>query len=104
MITVRVQVVFDVPNRKRNETPFSVNVSEGSTAKTILDKLGMEHCCYQAEYEKYSFGHYVTRIYGVSSDLKKQQYWSILINGKSYKSGVDGLRPKDGDHLTFKYI
>ena len=102
-ITVHVQVVFDGTNWKRNETAVSVNVTKGSTAKTILDKAGKEHCCYQAKYEKYSFGNYVTSICGVSSDWKKKQYWWILINGKSAQYGVDRLKPMDGDHLTFKY-
>ena len=95
--------MFDVPNWKGNFPAVSVNVSEGSTAKTILDKAGEKHCCYQAKYKKYAFGHSFKEICGVATDWKKNQYWWILINGKSAQYGVDGLKPKDGDRLTFKY-
>jgi hypothetical protein len=27
----------------------------------------------------------------------------IYVNGKSAQYGVDGLKPKDGDLITFKY-
>ena len=98
-----MQLVFDVPNMKRTEPPVSVRVPEGTTAKTILDLAGKQNSCYRATYKKYSFGHSVTSICGVGTDVSKKYYWLIYVNGKSAQYGVDGLKPKDGDLITFKY-
>ena len=74
--------------------PKPVTVTEGTTAYEILEKA-------KATYEKYSYGRFVTSICGVEQDWQKKQYWMIYINGKSAQYGFDGLKPKDGDKITF---
>ena len=54
-------------------------------------------------YKKYSFGRLVTSICGVAKDSLKNYYLMIYVNGKSSHYGVDGLKQKDGDLITFKF-
>ncbi|CAB4028535.1 gastric intrinsic factor-like [Paramuricea clavata] len=103
IITVRVQLVFNVTDMRRTEPPVSVSVLEGTTAYSILVMAGKQNSCYTATYKKYSFGRSVTSICGVAKDSSKNYYWLIYVNEKSAKYGVDGLKPKDGDLITFKY-
>ena len=98
-----MQLVFDVPNMKGTEPPVSVSVPGGTTAYTILGLAGEQNSCYKATYKEYSFGRSVTSICGVATDVSKKYYWLIYVNGKSAQYGVDGLKPKDGDLITFKY-
>ena len=95
------------------------NITEGTTAKVILDKAMLaivknpnnkcNNTCNNkckkpaVEYKKYSFGHSITSICGVAKDWKKRHYWMIYVNGKTAQYGVDGLKPKDGDIITFIY-
>ena len=104
IITVHVQLVFNVPNLIRTEPAVSVSdIPQGTTAYDILEKAKLQNPCYKATYKKYSFGRFVTSICRVASNWKKKHYWMIYINGKSAQYGVDGLKPKDGDIITFKY-
>ena len=111
MISVQVQIVFNVTNMTRPEPTETVdNITEGTTAKVILDRamsvIGQNSdndCKERVKYRKYSFGHFITSICGVGSDWKKKHYWMIYVNGKSAQYGVDGLKPKDGDIIRFKY-
>ena len=86
------------------------NIPKGTTAKVILDTamLAMlqnpvNDCQQRVRYKKYSFGHFITSICGVANNWKKMHYWMIYVNGKSAQYGVDELKPKDGDIITFKY-
>ena len=87
------------------------NITEGTTAKVILDKAmsvivqNPDIDCEEpaVEYKKYSFGHSITSICGVAKDWRKRHYWMIYVNGKTAQYGVDGLKPKDGDIITFIY-
>ena len=112
MISVQVQIVFNVTNMTRPELTVTVdNIKERTTAKVILDRamsvIGQKNsendCEERVKYKKYSFGHFITSICSVGSDWKKKHYWMIYVNGKSAQYGVDGLKPKDGDIITFKY-
>ena len=111
MISVQVQIVFNVTNMTRPEPTVTFNnITEGTIAKVILDTamsvIGQNSdndCEERVKYKKYSFGHFITSICGVGSDWKKKHYWMIYVNGKSAQYGVDGLKPKDGDIITFKY-
>ena len=98
-----MQLVFNVTNMRRTEPPVSVSVPEGTTAYKILGLAGEQNSCYKATYKKYSFGRSVTSICGVATDGSKKYDWLIYVNGKSAQYGVDGLKPKDGDLITFKY-
>ena len=100
-----MELVFNVSSLAKTEPEvLSVNIAEGQTAYTVLELAKSQNSCYTATYKKYSFGRSITSICGVSSDWSKKQYWLIDINGKSAKYGVDGLKPKDGDMITFKYV
>ena len=102
-ITVHVQLVFNVSNLIRTEPAVSVsNIPQGTTAYHILEKAKLQNPCYKATYRKYSFGRSITSICRVAKDGKKH-YWMIYVNGKSAQYGVDGLKPKNGDIITFKY-
>ena len=111
MISVQVQIVFNVTNMTRPEPTETVdNTKEGTTAKVILDRAmsaivqnPKNDCKDSVRYKKYSFGHFITSICGVGSDWKKKHYWMIYVNGKSAQYGVDRLIPKDGDIIRFKY-
>ena len=104
MITVQVQLVFNVTNLARTELKVTVdNILQGATAYEILEKAKLLHPCFKATYEKKSYGRFVESICCVGSDWRKRHYWMIYVNGKSAQYGVDGLEPKDGDLITFKY-
>ena len=104
MITVQVQLVFNVMNLARTELKVTVeNIRQGATAYDVLEKAKFLNPCYTATYKKYSYGRSVTSICGVGSNWRKRHYWMIYINGKSAQYGVDELKPKDGDIITFKY-
>lgn len=103
IISVHVQLIFNVTNMTRAEPLVSLNVPEGTSAKTILDLAKTQNSCYTAKYKKYSFGHSVQSICDVASSWSKKQYWMIYLNGKSSQYGVDALKSKDGDLITFKY-
>ena len=40
---------------------------------------------------------------GVKEDPAAHLYWLIYLNGNLAKTGVDQLKPKNGDTLNFKY-
>ena len=111
MISVHVQIVFNVTNMTRTVPAVPVgNIPEGTTAKVILDEAMSvivqnpnNDCKKVVQYKKYSFGHSITSICGVASDWRKKHYWMIYVNGKTAQYGVDGLKPKDGDLITFIY-
>ena len=91
---VHVQLVYNVTNLITTIPAVSVNnIFQGTTVYEILEK---------AELHTRSV-HSITSICCVAKDWKKRQYWSIYVNGKTAQYGVDGLKPKDGDLITFKY-
>ena len=98
-----MQLVFNVPNLIRTEPAVSVNIPQGTTAYVILENAKLQNVCYTATYRKYSFGRTITSICRVAKDWKKKHYWMIYLNGKTAQYGVDALKPKDGDIITFKY-
>ena len=104
MITVSVSLVFnDTIKPVRTEPAVVVTVLEGATAYDILELAKTQNSCYTAVYKKYPFGRSVTSICGVSKNPLASLYWMIYVDGSSAKYGVDGLKPKDGVLLTFKY-
>ena len=104
IITVHVQLVFNVTNLITTIPAVSVsNIFQGTTVYEILEKAKFQNPCYKATYKTYSFGRSITSICCVASDRKKKHYWMIYVNGKSAQYGVDELKPKDGDIITFKY-
>ena len=100
-----MELHFNVTTVNKPDTrPVKVgNILQGTTAYEILGKAKFIDSCYTATYKKYSFGRFITSICGVRSNPNKKQYWMIYINGKYAKYGVDGLKPEDGDIITFVY-
>ena len=100
-----MELLFNVTNvNKPDPKPVTVgNILQGTTAYEILEEAKSKDSCYTATYKKYSFGRFVTSVCGVEQDWRKKQYWMIYINGKSAQYGVDGLKPKNGDKITFIY-
>ena len=104
IITVHVQLVFNVTNLITTVPAVSVsNILQGTTVYEILEKARVKNPCYKATYTKRSFGRSIKSICCVAKDWEKKQYWLIYVNGKIAQYGVDGLKPKDGDLITFKY-
>ena len=104
IITVHVQLVFNVKNLTTTVPAVSVsNILQGTTVYKILEKAKLKNPCYKATYTKRSFSRTITSICCVAKDWKKNHYWLIYVNGKTAQYGVDGLKPKDGDLITFKY-
>ena len=103
-MTVQVQLVFDETDVAGTKLTVTVeNILQGATAYHVLEEAKFLNPCFRAIYKKYSFGRFVESICCVGSDWRKRHYWMIYINGKSAQYGVDGLKPKDGDLITFKY-
>ena len=102
-IKVHVQLSFTVTEVNRTEPAVTVHVLKGKTAYDILEMAKLENPCYAATYKKYSFGRSIQSICEVFSDWTKKYYWMIYINGESAQYGVDGLKPNDGDLITFVY-
>ena len=104
IITVSVQLEFNVTNITRTEpAPVTVSVTQGTTAFTILELASQQNTCYNATYQQFSFGRSIVSICGVASDSSKSRFWLIYINGVSAQVGIDGLKPNDGDIITFVY-
>ena len=104
MITVHVQLVFNVTNLTRIEPKVSVQMPLGETVYNLLKLAKLNNSCYTATYWKRSWGRSVTSICGVERKPMLGQYWLIRVNGKRAQYGVDGLKPKDGYLITFKYM
>ena len=99
-----MQLVFNVTDLAGIELTVTVeNILQGATAYDVLEKAKFLNPCYRATYRKRSYGRVVTSICSLALDWRKRQYWVIYINGKSAQYGVDELKPKDGDIITFKY-
>lgn len=102
MITVHVQIVFNTTN-PRIEPMVSVEMPLGKTAYNALELAKLQNSCYTATYVKLSWGRSITSISDVAKNWKLGYYWLIRVNGRRPGSGVDGIKPKDGDTITFKY-
>ena len=60
--------------------------------------------CYRVKYKFYlGLGNYITTMCGVKEDPAAHLYWFVFLNGNPAKTGVDQLKPKNGDTLNFKY-
>ena len=103
IITVRVQLEFNVPNLTRTEPAVTVNVTNGTTAFTVLQLASQQNPCYNATFQQFSFGRSIVSICGVARDTANSYFWLIYINGVSAQVGIDGLKPNDGDIITFVY-
>lgn len=103
MNVVSVQLFIEVPGPVRSVPAVIVNASEGSTAKTVLDMAGKQNPSYVATYKQEDLGDFITSIDGVYNDQEKRYSWFIYINDKEADVGVDDLKPKDQDFLSFKY-
>ena len=103
MIVVTVQLIIEGPGPLRIVPPVIVKASEGSTAKIVLDMAGKQNPSYVATYKQEKLGHFITSIDGVYNDQEKLYFWFIYLNGKEAEVGVDDLKPKDQDVLSFKY-
>ena len=99
-----MQLVFDETDVAGTKLIVTIeNILQGATAYHVLEKAKLQNPCYRAIYEKKAYGRFVESICCVGSDWKKKHYWMIYVNGKSAQYGVDGLKPNDGDIITFKY-
>ena len=82
----------------------SVEMPLGKTVYNVLELAKLQNPCYTATYRKLSWARFVTSICGVERRPMLGQCWLIRVNGKRAQYGVDGLRPKDGYVITFKYM
>ena len=104
MITVHVQLVFNVTNMTRTEPMVSVEMPLGKTVYNVLELAKLKNPCYTATYVKLAWGRSLTSILcGVKKRPMLGYYWLIRVNGRRARYGIDGLRPKDGYIITFKY-
>ena len=81
-----------------------MNILEGHTVYSVLELAKIKNPCYTATYLKLSWGRSVTSICGVRKRPMLGYYWLIRVNGRRARYGIDGLKPKDGDIITFKYM
>ena len=82
----------------------TVEMPLGKTVYNVLELAKLQNSCYTATYRKLAWGRSVTSICGVKRRPMLGQYWLIRVNGKRAQYGVDGLKPKDGYLITFKYV
>ena len=104
MITVHVQLVLNVTNNTRTEPMVSVEMPLGKTVHNVLELAKLQNPCYAATYVKLAWGRSVTSICGVKKRPLLGYYWLIRVNGRRARYGIDGLRPKDGYVITFRYM
>lgn len=105
IITVHVQIVFNVTNMTRKEPSVTVKVPRGKTNYELLDVAKLQNPCYAATYRKTSWGRSVMSICGVAKQPMLGYYWLTWVNDRKPHYGRDGkFRPKDGDFVTFRYI
>jgi hypothetical protein len=104
IITVHVQLVFNVTNNTRTEPMESVEMPLGKTVYNVLELAKLQNPCYTATYVKLAWGRSVTSICGVQKRPMLGQFWLIRVNGQRARYGIDGLRPKDGYVITFRYV
>ena len=85
--------------------PFfnEVDAASNTTAYELLQLAAKLNPCYNYRYKQFSFGRYITTICCVEQNTTSGFYWFVYINSKSSPVGVDLLKPKDGDTLTFQY-
>ena len=82
----------------------SVEMPLGNTVYNLLELAKLQNPCYTAVYQKLSWGRRVIGICGVKRRPMLGYYWLIRVNGRRPQYGVDGLWPKDGYVITFKYM
>ncbi|XP_028395936.1 transcobalamin-2-like [Dendronephthya gigantea] len=102
IIRVHVQIVFNTTNL-RVEPIVPVEMPLGKTAYDALELAKLQNPCYTATFAKLSWGRSITSICRVAKNWKLGYYWLIWVNGRKALSGVDGIKPRDGDTITFKY-
>lgn len=55
------------------------------------------------EADKSDFGRRVTKVDGINTEMAKEQWWNITINGEDAQTGIDDIVIKDGDKIEFIY-
>ena len=82
----------------------SVEMPLGKTVYTVLELAKLQNPCYTATYVQFAWGRSVTSICGVKKRPWLGYYWTIHVNDRRARYGIDGLRPKDGYVITFRYM
>lgn len=89
-------VQVNVMNEKEDyEKTYSFDTNE-----TILGDLLVNNDIIQ--YEDSDYGRFVTGVDGMKAEDSKEQWWSVLVNGESAATGIDGIRIQDGDVYTLE--
>ena len=60
-----------------------------------LDKQGI------IQFEKSSYGRFVTAVNGRKADASKQEWWNLIINEKPSTMGIDDVMINDKDEVKF---
>ena len=105
-IRICVQLEFNATEYADGKTPPSpvcVEVRNGTNAHEILKLAAKQDSCYNFTAVMTMWGHSVHSICGVYRRPADKVYWSIKIDGKSAKTGIDYLKPGDGSTLKFVY-
>lgn len=102
---IDVSVKLSVINVKESAIPpVELRVAEGTTAFSILQLASQQSPCYKFEHQYYpDLGRFITSICCMEQNQIAKLYWMIYINGQLATVGVDNLKPKNGDRITFKY-
>lgn len=89
-------VQVDVINENEDyEKSYSFDTDE-----TVLGDLLVNNDI--IEYEDSEYGRFVTGADGMIADSSKEQWWSVLVNGESASTGIDGISIQDGDVYTLE--
>lgn len=107
MIRVRVKLDFNEIHKYSNgrsvPAPVCVKVLNGTNAHDILKLATKQNSCFSVHAVKTMWGHSVHDICGIERKPKDKFYWTIYINGKSAKTGIDYLKPSNGSTVLFAF-
>lgn len=87
------KITVNVINAEANYKKEHVYTTEADSLGDALDAEGL------IEYDKSEMGRFVHTIDNIKADSDKQQWWSVVVNGKDAETGIDDIMIKDGDNI-----
>lgn len=91
------EITVTVINKDENYEKEHIHRTDAEKLGVALDEMGI------AETSKGDFGRMVTKVDGINTEMAKQQWWNIAINGEDAQTGIDDTVIKDGDKIEFIY-
>lgn len=88
------EITVTVINKDENYEKEHIHRTDAEKLGVALDEMGI------IETDKSRF---VTKVDGIDTEMAKQQWWNIAINGEDAQTGIDDTVIKDGDKIEFIY-